>query len=550
MKLFNYILIVVVLPWIVFSCIEHQEDRLFISQIESLEDNPRLFLNRLDTSGLQQIQALDQAERYVMKFLAEYYLHKDRWPTEQRLNECIALFQEKERYEPLLEALFLFSNFYQNKGQTDRQIECMEEAIELAKKKKDGNWLFFLYDHLSYMYLDHYNPVKYYKYQQLANQHVESQPVDSFNISSKILIARNCLQVNKNKEAIAILKSVEQSIDPHHICYGECQRILGTAYLKDNQLEQSVQKFEDFLPFIVRKEDETISYMSLTILYYKKGDRSKAKYYRNRIDTAQLSPMHYEIEKQFYEVCSEIACEEKNYPEFLAYLKKAKTLTEIAWKELSTTTFDEIIFHYKRRKDRIERRRYEKKLYGLIGVLFISIGGISGLYFSSRKRDKIKRWELAQQIEVLQKIQDDSEQIKNELRNFIVRDFEIVKKIALLKNIQNEDNDNFIRKMSKIFDGPDTHIVSLDWSRFYKHLDFFKQGFYTKLRASYPILSEKEVQLCCMLIVGFNTNEIAAIWSQSIYSVHKYKTSIRKKLALAEGSDIVKELAFRFHFLS
>lgn len=61
----------------------------------------------------------------------------------------------------------------------------------------------------------------------------------------------------------------------------------------------------------------------------------------------------------------------------------------------------------------------------------------------------------------------------------------------------------------------------------------------TKLKNKYPILNEKEIQLCCMLLSGFKTEEIAAIWMNSIFSVHKYKTNVRKKIEAPEGADII-----------
>lgn len=42
-----------------------------------------------------------------------------------------------------------------------------------------------------------------------------------------------------------------------------------------------------------------------------------------------------------------------------------------------------------------------------------------------------------------------------------------------------------------------------------------------------------------MLVSGFKTEEIAAIWMNSVFSVHKYKTNIRKKIGIPEGGDIV-----------
>lgn len=42
-----------------------------------------------------------------------------------------------------------------------------------------------------------------------------------------------------------------------------------------------------------------------------------------------------------------------------------------------------------------------------------------------------------------------------------------------------------------------------------------------------------------MLLSSFKTEEIAAIWMNSIFSVHKYKTNVRKMIEAPEGADII-----------
>ena len=50
------------------------------------------------------------------------------------------------------------------------------------------------------------------------------------------------------------------------------------------------------------------------------------------------------------------------------------------------------------------------------------------------------------------------------------------------------------------------------------HIDLSFDNFYSMLKENYSCLNEKEMQLCCMMIAGFKTEEIAAIWMQSIFS--------------------------------
>ena len=61
-------------------------------------------------------------------------------------------------------------------------------------------------------------------------------------------------------------------------------------------------------------------------------------------------------------------------------------------------------------------------------------------------------------------------------------------------------------------------LLTIQWNGFCKHIDLSFDNFYSMLKENYSCLNEKEMQLCCMMIAGFKTEEIAAIWMQSIFS--------------------------------
>lgn len=545
-KMFKYILVAIAFIPFVISCSESASETLFASQIDHLEDDPAVALEQMDTTGLQKIQTTAEAIRYLMKSLAEHYIQDNHWPDEYRMQQCIRLLRDNKSYEPLLEALYLLSNKYESEGRNEDQIASIEEAIALAQKKNDSVWLFFLYDNLSYMYLRQYNTLKYYKYQRLANKYIKSEEIHIFNLTTKILIGKNYLYLNKNKEAIAILESVNNIMKRNHIYYTYCQSLLGLAYIKGKQWEKGIQVLEESLEHVKDEENKIKIYMVLTDTYYQMGDKLKAVGYKEKIDVKRLPPTHYLIKKDFYKTCIRIAYEEKAITEVFVYGQLLHKLNEEVIKNLNARTLDEVILQYEFRKDRRAKARYEKKLYLLIGSLVISVCGVGGLFLWKKRKYIRQKWELAQQIEIFQRMNDESERMKNELKKFIVRDFEIAKRIALLNNVQTDSNRAFVSKLHSVFAAKENEWLSLNWDKFYKHINIYRQNFYTKLIEVYPALSEKEVQLCCMLIAGFNTNEIAAVWSQSVYSVHKCKTNIRKKTGLSEGADIAMEFTARF----
>lgn len=530
------------------ACTPRRAEILFLADIDALEDNPRVALALLDTTGLQTLRTFDQATRYLKKSLAQHYLQPESWPDPLRLEQALALFRASRAYEPLLESLCLAAEMYEHRKEKDNQIASLWEAIALCRNAADYDWLFFLYNHLSEMYLRQYDMVKYHQYQQAAHHCLSGRSLQSFNLKTQLLIAENYLNMGKTSEAVLLLESVEDAIGPTHICYTDCELSLGLAYLKKGKWEKSIRKLQTLVTRVDNEGDEektAICHMLLVEAYYRAGDKATAAIYRDKAAAVELSARHYRIQKDYYQRCADMAFEEKAYAEAARYWHILYRLDEDIICKLNIRTLDEVILRYEMRKEREEKAAYEAKLYLLIGFLVVGICGAIAIYGSKRKKYRQRKWELAQQIEVLQKIKDTEASLRDELTSFIVRDFEIAKKIALLQQLQNEDDRRFLSKLNRLFLTGENKLLSLDWQAFYQHVDIYKHNFYTRLTAAYPILSEKEVQLSCMLMVGFNTSEMAAIWSQSVYSVHKCKTAIRKKMELSEGADLVAEFSTR-----
>jgi len=81
--------------------------------------------------------------------------------------------------------------------------------------------------------------------------------------------------------------------------------------------------------------------------------------------------------------------------------------------------------------------------------------------------------------------------------------------------------------------------TDLNWDELYFTINYLYNNFQQKLKDKFPSLNEKEIQLCCLIRGGFKTDEIAFVIRQSVYSIHKRKTAIRKKLGMDERADIL-----------
>ncbi len=113
--------------------------------------------------------------------------------------------------------------------------------------------------------------------------------------------------------------------------------------------------------------------------------------------------------------------------------------------------------------------------------------------------------------------------------------------IRLVAASPTEQNKVLLKNISGLSGQPLPPDALLIWSDLYPVIDSLYERFHTRLVQKYGgLLTEKEIQLCCLLKAGFSTKEICVVTQQSTPSVYQRKTTIRKKLGMDEKQDIIE----------
>jgi hypothetical protein len=116
--------------------------------------------------------------------------------------------------------------------------------------------------------------------------------------------------------------------------------------------------------------------------------------------------------------------------------------------------------------------------------------------------------------------------------------------IRLVASTPTNQNQALLRRISGISGGEISTDSLLVWADLYPVIDRLYNDFHSRLVAKFGnSLTEKEIQICCLLCAGFSTKEIGVITQQTNATIYVRKTSIRKKIGAAEGEDIVTHIS-------
>lgn len=521
---------------LMFSCKDEQSSiNTFDDKVLFIENDPHSYLSRIDTTGSPQIRNGKEATDFILSALTLNYISEDCYPSKEQLQASIRIFKTEKLVQQQLEAQYLLAGVYRKEKDLTNEVHVIEEAIDLANQEGDNEWLFYLYSYLGEMYINQFNMFQFVKYLTLANQCIMDIGITDMSLSTKIQFAKNLLYTEHYHESYKILKELEYNVGKNNTYYNDIKRLLGVVLYKMNQLDSCIEKLNDALATEKSLRHLFTCHSILSYCYYTKKDLIKAELHKKLAKEYDTDDDIRLSEIEFYTLCAEFAKANDNQKEQIDCLDKVKECYTSALDYISGQSLDEAIQVYTRIH---EKRMFNKQIatYRYIITGFLLIVCISLIvYIKIRKKQIYKILALQRQIDSLENLRN----IKDDVKGFIMRDFEIAKKIAILRNTQQVQSAKFLKDLEKhhIIEGND--LLTMNWEQFYKDIDLSFDGFYSNLTKEYPTLNEKEIQLCCMLMSGFKTNEIAAIWMNSVFSVHKYKTNVRKKINAPEGSDII-----------
>lgn len=529
-------LLSIIILLIQVSCQENKNrDDSFNDKISLLESNPKLYLSKPDSIQITDPKNEKEATHLLLVSLANNYVNS-YYPPKVLLQKIIYIFSENKQVQKQLESLLFLARIYKQEDNLNQEVQTIKEAIRIASEIEDKEWLCCLYSYLGNMYIRKYNMLKFIKYQTLANQYVKDISFQDMDISTQVQMAKSFLYIGNYKKSYELLILIENSISKNSIYYNEMKCLQGITLFKTKQWKLCIEKLQEAI--ILNQTDDFlfVCHSVLTYCYYYTNDLVNANKHRKLAIKYDTDSETNFAEIEFYRLCAEFARNNNNTDNQLDCLYKAIERYEILLKNLNGKSLDGAIQAYAHFCD---KNNYEKKIsiYRYAALIFLFIASIGLLIHINKKRKKAYQIVvLQQQIQALEGLKS----IKNEAKAFILRDFEVAKQIAMLRYTQKEQCSKLLKDLEKFSFIKNNDLLTTQWDNFYKHIDLSFDNFYSMIKEQYSSLNEKEIQLCCMMIAGFKTEEIAAIWMQSIFSVHKYKTNIRKKIKAPDGANIIK----------
>ncbi len=154
---------------------------------------------------------------------------------------------------------------------------------------------------------------------------------------------------------------------------------------------------------------------------------------------------------------------------------------------------------------------------------------------------KLEREEHEKELEAMKRKQLESELSNSTLQ--LIAQTELLDELRTsLSNIIRKlpAGDNIAKELrEKLRNLP---CKSVDWDRFDTQFKAAHPEFTQKLTTAYPTLTPTELRICTLVRMNLRSDEIARLFCLSERTIESHRYKIRKKMDLAEGADLLKEL--------
>ena len=506
------------------TCVKHDPSRA-LCLLDSVKYYPHL------TKGYKNLA------RFIRMF-AYYKLDRN-------LDDFVNAPKLAKYFETLQDAnkaswIYFFSGKIAQKKHNFKEATIyLSEAIEFGQVVNDSNLLLNVYCTMGELYSRQYDKQAAINAYQRALTYKNSNREGCW-ISYYI---GNCyLHTKEYRKAMkAYCKAEKEAIIWE--TSGEIAQLLfniGQSYQQIADKTNALRYFRKSLSHTVEKDElQGRCYLAMAKEYLA-TNRDSVLYFLNKINVSNLGNL--EIKQNCYIIKSRLEEINGNYQNALLLFKEGVFFADSLHILNTDERIDNIMLHYEKRKligKNLRLAHRQMRLY--IGIcILILIETLIILFFKNMIRKKqIEYIQACSTVEALQNLCDEQDRCQDKFRTMLMEKLEVSKKLALLSGQPLDKNKSFLEMYRKVIGEKD---IELDWSELYFTMNFLYNDFQVKLADKFTELNEKEIQLCCLLRAGFKSDEIAFVIRLTIYSVHKRKTSIRKKLKLDEREDILEFL--------
>lgn len=466
------------------------------------------------------------------------------------LPEAIHYYRERKDSSRMLDGYLLEASYYKWMKQEERMDEAIENGLDYAIARKDTFWLLLFYRgkaEVAYQRNDHSQVI------ELMEKILQYADKLSVRERSSVFynLGLNMALINHPSSSDYFERSIDMALaaaDTASACH--YMRNYATALANNREYVKS----NDLLRRVKRLMPAVGNHVMLQITFAE-----------NFLNLHQLDSARYYWNQAWANEQNHGGDKAEGFSVRSALVQLKTVLDYTSGTPLDIITFgrfadsvrvemrdqNSVIEQQLETKNNFQRLNYEliikrqkTRMYSVL-VAVLLVGVLLSLSFYIRNRRK-RLAEAEERIDTLTRLLEDAQKASDNqeensdafFKKLLLQQLGIIRLVA---NTPTSQNQALLKLISGISNKEIPVEGLLAWADLYPVIDRLYDGFYSRMVERFgQLLSDKEVQICCLLCAGFSTKEIGVVTQQTSATIYVRKTSIRKKINAGEKQDIVE----------
>ena len=504
-------------------------------------------------SALHILQAMtppeDELNRATWALLLTQAKYKcDVKQSDSLLNIAHDYFMKRDNAQRKALVLYHKGVFPNEKNQVDSALPYYLQASEFVENSNDFKLSYLIYNHIGTIYrfrnLENYTLDFYEKANKVALLSQDSYYINDSYINLARVNAMQKKYENAIKFYIMVIELAKENNDQKNLVIALTE--LAGVHLREKNYSKAIHNLYDALRIT---PSDQIHYI-LGHAYYRINETDSAYYYLNKAINAESI---YTI-RSAYQILCNLSKKTGDYKKNAEYTVKLWKINDSINKIDRNKALIEMQEKYdqQRVKDEMttkmalqQQRTWMAVCIGI--VIIIAISSFIAYRIRIRNKERITRLaEAEERIETLNHLLEEAQkepspdagQDDTFFKRILLQQLGIIRMVA---NTPTAQNQALLRRLAETGNDEMPAEELIVWEDLYPIIDRLYDNFYTRLMERFgSVLTDKEVQTCCLLCAGFSTKEIAVITRQASGTVYVRKTSARQKMGAPEGADIVE----------
>lgn len=533
------------------GCNDHNGHKILLARTDSLLQNrPDSALKLLNS--IEKDVGFSEAEwmKFVWNCAQARYRMGMSLVEDSLLPGAIHYYRGQKDSSRMLDSYLLEASYYKWMKQEERMDEAIENGLDYAIARKDTFWLLLFYRgkaEVAYQRNDHSQVI------ELMEKILQYADKLSVRERSSVFynLGLNMALINHPSSSDYFERSIDMALaaaDTASACH--YMRNYATALANNREYVKS----NDLLRRVKRLMPAVGNHVMLQITFAE-----------NFLNLHQLDSARYYWNQAWANEQNHGGDKAEGFSVRSALVQLKTVLDYTSGTPLDIITFgrfadsvrvemrdqNRVIEQQLETKNNLQRLNYEliikrqkTRMYSVL-VAVLLVGVLLSLSFYIRNRRK-RLAEAEERIDTLTRLLEDAQKASDNqeensdafFKKLLLQQLGIIRLVA---NTPTSQNQALLKLISGISNKEIPVEGLLAWADLYPVIDRLYDGFYSRMVERFgQLLSDKEVQICCLLCAGFSTKEIGVVTQQTSATIYVRKTSIRKKINAGEKQDIVE----------